>query len=85
MLEYVTDREYLHRELESLSDDQIHEVLEYISIMKSLREEEANSNRFKDEVTPLASKPDSPSQQFLNGKHGRVVYFSPRSKRAASR
>lgn len=81
----VSDRERLSREVEALDDDQVLEVLEYISIMKSLRDQDANPKRFKEEVTRLFSSQEgmhhitAPSPQ-----EGDVLMF-PRSRRAVSK
>lgn len=64
-----SNREQLRREIESLADDQVAEVLEYVSIMRTMREQEEDPLSFKDEIRillaePKAEKPETePSRQ----------------------
>jgi hypothetical protein len=58
MQEQLTARQRLAEEIERLSDDEIGEVLEYISIMTSMREEERDPQRFKNELLLLLSQPE---------------------------
>ena len=52
----LTDREKLLFKLDHLSDGEVHELLEYVSIMQSMRREEIDSDGIDDELlTMLAS------------------------------
>lgn len=58
MNERLTARQRLAEEIEHLNEDEVAEVLEYISIMKSMREEERDPQRFKRELMVLLSQPE---------------------------
>jgi hypothetical protein len=58
MTERLTARQRLAEEIEHLTEDEVAEVLEYISIMKSMREEERDPQRFKRELMVLLSQPE---------------------------
>ncbi|MBI4468628.1 MAG: hypothetical protein HY650_04820 [Acidobacteria bacterium] len=53
----MSHREQLRREIENLAEDQVLEVLEYVSIMKTLREQEQDPLSFKDEIRILLAEP----------------------------
>jgi hypothetical protein len=74
MQEQLTARQRLAEEIERLTDDEIAEVLEYISIMTSMREEERDPQRFKNELLLLLSQPEQravPSAMQPGGKDNR--------------
>lgn len=56
MNERLTARQRLAEEIEHLNEEEVAEVLEYISIMKSMREEEKDPQRFKRELMVLLSR-----------------------------
>lgn len=51
----LTDREKLLFKLEHLSDNDIHEVLDYISIMDAMKRERAHPEMIEDELLDLLS------------------------------
>lgn len=84
MIKKVSDREKLNREVKALDDDQVREVLEYISIMKSLREQEVNPRQSTAGVTKLLSHRENFHHPLYGGQEGDVLVF-PRARRAASK
>jgi len=84
MRKKVTNREKLDREVEALDEDQVLEVLEYITIMRSLRHQEVNPRKFKEEVTELLTAQGNAHRlSLLNEQKGDVLVF-PRTHPAAS-
>jgi hypothetical protein len=84
MTEKLTNREKLDREIKTLDDDQVLEVLEYISIMKSLRNQESQAEKLNDQVTGwLSSHGDfhGPSLSRRQAGEGLII---PRSRRAVT-
>ncbi len=71
----LSNRERLRKEVEELSDEQVAEVLEYLSIMKTMREQEEDPVRFKDEIMmllneqPQENMPAGPQRQPGNTPH----------------
>ena len=53
MGERITSRQALRRKAETLSDTEIAEVLDYINIMESLREQATKPDLFDDELMNL--------------------------------
>ncbi|MBI3949417.1 MAG: hypothetical protein HY314_03070 [Acidobacteria bacterium] len=85
MTEKVSDREKLNWEVQALSDDQVREVLEYISIMKSLQDQDASSRAFNiGGMKKISQRGGSHSSSSFSGQEGSVVAF-PHPPRAASK
>lgn len=84
MTEKVSNREMLSREVEALNDDQVLEVLEYISIMNTLRDQEVKPRKEADATPSLSQRRDSKTLLDYTGQEGDVVLF-PGSRRAASK
>lgn len=60
MAKRITERQRLALKLEHLSDTEVHEVLDYISIMESMRRAAAQSAGWEDElVSLLAGSPEN--------------------------
>ena len=57
----LSNRERLRREVEELSDEQVAEVLEYVAIMRTMREQEDDPVKFKDEILMLLDEPPKDS------------------------
>ena len=53
MAKRITERQRLSLKLEHLSDTEVHEVLDYISIMESMRRAAAHSPAWEDELVSL--------------------------------
>jgi hypothetical protein len=51
----VTDREKLLFKLDHLSDSEVQEVLDYVSIMESMKRERVQPDAFEDELLALLS------------------------------
>jgi hypothetical protein len=84
MMEKVSDRERLSWEIEALNDDQVREVLEYISIMRSMQGQEGFASRIKhDGSRSFIGRVQAPSSEMAGGPLGDVVEF-PGSRRLAS-
>ena len=65
MAKRITERQRLALKLEHLSDTEVHEVLDYISIMESMRRAAAQSTTWEDELVSLlaGSKENERAQQ----------------------
>ena len=60
MARRITERQRLALKLEHLSDTEVHEVLDYISIMESMRRSAAHTPAWEDElVSMLAGSPEN--------------------------
>ncbi len=60
MARRITERQRLALKLEHLSDTEVHEVLDYISIMESMRRASTLSSTWEDElVSLLAGSPEN--------------------------
>jgi hypothetical protein len=53
MAKRITERQRLALKLEHLSDTEVHEVLDYISIMEAMRRAAAQSPAWEDELVSL--------------------------------
>ena len=53
MAKRITERQRLALKLEHLSDTEVHEVLDYISIMESMRRAAAQGTAWEDELVSL--------------------------------
>ncbi len=53
MAKRITERQRLALKLEHLSDTEVHEVLDYISIMESMRRAAAQAGSWEDELVSL--------------------------------
>ena len=53
MARRITERQRLALKLEHLSDTEVHEVLDYISIMESMRRAAARTSNWDDELVAL--------------------------------
>jgi hypothetical protein len=72
----ITNRQVLKRKAESLTDSEISEVLDYINIMESLREQAAKPDLFDDELMNLLV-------DALENRRARVVNEWERVRRRA--
>lgn len=72
----ITNRQVLKRKSESLTDAEIAEVLDYINIMESLREQAAKPDLFDDELMNLLV-------DALENRRARVVNEWERVRRRA--
>jgi len=84
MMEMLTNREKLDREIKALDDDQVLEVLEYISIMKSLRNQEIKSEKFSDKVRGWLSGHEEFHHPPLSGRQEGDGLKFPKLRRAVS-
>ncbi len=67
--EKLSNREQLRKEIEGLTDDQVVEVLEYVSIMKTMREQEQDPLSFKDEIRILLAEPKADTTEPEESRH----------------
>jgi|AAFX01.1.fsa_nt_gi hypothetical protein len=51
----LTNREKLHFKLDNLSESEVEEVLDYLSIMEAMKREQAQPEAFEDELLTLLS------------------------------
>ncbi len=65
MGEMMTKRQMLKRKAETLTDAEIAEVLDYITIMESLRRQASDPDLFDDELVNLLA--DAPENQRARG------------------
>lgn len=72
----ITNRQVLKHKAESLSDPEIAEVLDYIHIMESLREQASKPDLFDDELMNLLA-------DALENRRARVVTEWDRVRRRA--
>ena len=72
----ITNRQVLKRKAESLSEPEIAEVLDYIHIMESLREQAGKPDLFDDELMNLLA-------DALENRRARVVTEWDRVRRRA--
>jgi hypothetical protein len=62
----LTDRERLHFKLDGLSDIEVREILDYVSIMESMKQQELDPELFEDELlTLLASAHENRRAQMV--------------------
>jgi hypothetical protein len=76
MGERITNRQVLKRKAETLSEPEIAEVLDYINIMESLREQARKPDLFDDELMNLLG-------DALENRRARVVTEWDRVRRRA--
>jgi len=76
MGERITNRQVLRRKAETLSEPEIAEVLDYINIMESLREQATKPDLFDDELMNLLA-------DALENRKARVVTEWDRVRRRA--
>jgi hypothetical protein len=76
MGERITNRQVLRRKAETLSEPEIAEVLDYINIMESLREQASKPDLFDDELMNLLA-------DALENRRARVVTEWDRVRRRA--
>ena len=76
MGERAASRQLLRRKADTLSDSEIAEVLDYINIMESLREQASKPDLFDDELMNLLS-------DALENRRARVVNEWDRVRRSA--
>jgi len=76
MGERITNRQVLRRKAETLSEPEIAEVLDYINIMESLREQASKPDLFDDELMNLLA-------DALENRKARVVTEWDRVRRRA--
>lgn len=76
MGERITNRQVLRRKADTLSEPEIAEVLDYINIMESLREQANKPDLFDDELMTLLS-------DALENRRARVVSEWDRVRRRA--
>ena len=76
MGERITNRQVLRRKAETLSEPEIAEVLDYINIMESLREQASKPDLFDDELMNLLA-------DALENRKARVVTEWDRIRRRA--
>ena len=76
MGERVTNRQLLQRKADSLTETEIKEVLDYISIMESLREQAKQPDLFDDEIVNLLA-------DALENRRERVITEWDRVRRRA--
>jgi len=76
MGERITKRQALKRKAETLSDSDVSEVLDYIHIMESLREQASNPDLFDDELMNLLA-------DAVENRRARVVAEWERVRRKA--
>jgi hypothetical protein len=76
MGERAASRQLLRRKADTLSDSEIAEVLDYINIMESLREQASKPDLFDDELMNLLS-------DALENRRARVVTEWDRVRRRA--
>jgi hypothetical protein len=81
MAEKMSDRERLSWEVGTLDDDQVREVLEYISIMRALQRHDVDLRKSDGKRIPMFDRPESAS---VAPRAGEVLIF-PGSRRAASK
>jgi hypothetical protein len=72
----ITNRQVLKRKAETLTDTEISEVLDYINIMESLREQASKPDLFDDELMNLLA-------DALENRRARVVSEWDRVRRRA--
>ena len=76
MGERITKRQALKRKAETLSDSDVSEVLDYIHIMESLRDQASNPDLFDDELMNLLA-------DAVENRRARVVAEWERVRRKA--
>jgi hypothetical protein len=76
MGERITSRQALRRKAETLSDAEVAEVLDYINIMESLREQAVKPDLFDDELMNLLA-------DAVENRRARVVAEWERVRRKA--
>jgi hypothetical protein len=77
----MSDRERLSWEVRTLDDDQVREVLEYISVMRALQRHDADLRKSDGRRVPMFDRPDGAP---VATRAGEVLIF-PGSRRAASK
>lgn len=80
--EKLLNRDQLRKEIDSLTEEQAAEVLEYVSIMKTMREQEADPLSFKDEIRILLAEPGTgkPETESARRPEGTQTPPTPGSK-----
>jgi Mg/Co/Ni transporter MgtE len=68
MPESSSARQRLAEEIENLSEEEAVEVLEYISIMRLMKEEERHPEQFQRELLSLLSQPERGSAPASRGR-----------------
>ncbi|GBC82982.1 hypothetical protein HRbin10_02120 [bacterium HR10] len=68
MPESSSARQRLAEEIENLSEEEAVEVLEYISIMRLMKEEERHPEQFQRELLSLLSQPERGSASASRGR-----------------
>jgi Mg/Co/Ni transporter MgtE len=70
MSEPSSAKQRLAEEIENLSEEEAVEVLEYISIMRLMKEEERHPEQFHKELLSLLSHPEKGSTSAPRGRKG---------------
>lgn len=82
MTKVLTNREKLDQEIKTLDDDQVLEVLEYIAVMKSLRNQEIKQERASDTVCEWLYGHEGFHRQPLSDHQCDGVLIFPKPRRA---